>query len=172
MTDQLDIAAIEEGMKRRICLHEAAHAVSAVHRGGRVIEILIADDQCHVLHESSQSAQPFVTWAGIWCDARTLIETGEESDFDIALDYALDMNCDGDAQRYELLVEPLKNVAKMLGLEPVGHTWEIDWADELDDLMPAIEAVAARLVDGARVEHNEVAAAVAALDLETLWGLK
>jgi hypothetical protein len=50
----------------------------------------------------------------------------------------------------------LSGVAVQLGFGPVGRVWELEWADDLELLWPAICKVAAMLIDGQPVTHEIV----------------
>lgn len=143
--------------------HEAGHAVAAVHRGGWVQEIHLAGDdpadQGYVAHSSSPAAQPFVTFAGPWSEARWDVMAGEADDMDEALYLAWDENSDGDGAKYNGLIDQLQATADQLGLGAVGCAWENDWAEELDELWPWIRCVAAQLLDGVVMDHAAIVAA-------------
>lgn len=104
--------------------------------------------------------RPFIAWSGPWATA--MFEHGSEDaldDFDEELAMAWD-HSDFDARNYGAIVEQLNSVAATLGLGRVGRNWEMDWADRLPELWPAIKRVAALLLDGQPVTHDVVRAAI------------
>jgi hypothetical protein len=176
--DEARRAEIIRRANERTAHHEAGHAVAAVARGGRLIEVSLGqfdwaasdlsnDQTAFVRHETTQRNQPFATFAGPWATALWMTENDPDvPDLDEALDYAWGDSSDGDQAKYENIVGQLEGVAAMLGLvgsyggEAVGRAWENDWRDELEQLWPAVREIAAMLVDGTEVTHDLVVAAV------------
>lgn len=147
----------------RHAFHEAGHAVAAVARGGWVQEIRLAGDEegdiGYVKHWSSPKSAAFVTYAGVWSEAKWDTITDPDTDMDQALDLAWAENGDGDTDKYHGIVDQLQESADELGLGSVGCAWENDWHDELDELWPWIRTVAAQLLNGVEMSHERIAAA-------------
>ncbi|MEO3757065.1 hypothetical protein ABGB19_02080 [Mycobacterium sp. B14F4] len=162
------IAKVDAEATARHAHHEAGHAVAAVARGGQLIRVFLgtvdwttddmsADTTGGTEHRTDDVDRPFVTFAGPWAEAKWMVANEPDlDDFHEALDYVWDENFDGDTAKYEGRVAALEAVAAQLGLGHVGRAWEVGWAYELDDLLPAIEAVAAMLIRGEEVTHEVV----------------
>ncbi|MGB5113533.1 MAG: hypothetical protein WBO08_18705 [Mycobacterium sp.] len=157
----------------RQCHHEAGHAVAVAARGGTITRIVVVDpataadtDVGYVLHRTAARHQSFVTFAGPWAEASwsVLHDPDQGGQFDAALDLAWGNNSDGDGARYAAVVDRLVDAAAALGLPAVGRAWEGDWCGELEDLWPAIRAVATQLAAGTAVDHAAVVAALAETD--------
>jgi len=75
---------------------------------------------------------------------------------------------DGDRAKYRARVEKLTRAAAQLGFPSVGRycPWEYEWTQELDLLWPAVCEVAALLIDGQLVTHDDVLAAVERIDAQ------
>jgi hypothetical protein len=174
-----DLDAVIAAADSRHAHHEAGHAVAAVARGGFLVEIVLpevdwssddidADAPGYARHQTKPVNAPFVTFAGPWAEARWSVEHDPEIDsLDDALDYAWINQSDGDGERYDGFVNALDEVAASIGLSPVGRAWEWEWRDELDELWPAVCAVAAALLAGEVVTHERVQAAVDAVTVST-----
>lgn len=80
--------------------------------------------------------------------------------YEEALEYAWGDNADGDTEKYDNRVAVLDGVAAQLGFSRVGRAWELEWADELELLWPAVCEVAAMLVRGEAVTHEKVLTAI------------
>jgi hypothetical protein len=181
MSDETRRAKIIRRANERTAHHEAGHAVAAVARGGRLVDVSLgevdwfdldtsSDQAAFVRHESTLENQPFATFAGPWATAMWMTAENdpddEPIDFDEALDYAWADSSDGDQAKYENIVGQLEGVAATLGLvgiyggEAVGRAWENDWRDELEQLWPAVREIAAKLLDGTEVTHEIAVAAV------------
>jgi hypothetical protein len=120
-----------------------------------------ADTPGGTWHDTTWETQPFVTFAGPWAEAMWTVEHDDDvDDFYEALEYAWQENSDGDADKYESRVAMLDGVAAQLGFSRVGRAWEAQWVDELDPLWSAVCEVAALLVNGQSVTHEQVRAAV------------
>ncbi|QLL08992.1 hypothetical protein [Mycobacterium vicinigordonae] len=153
--------------------HEAGHAVAAVARGGTLIKIHLGyadwstldtsgDLPAETHHRSSKQNLPFVTFAGPWATAKWTIQNDPGvDDFDDALEYAFDNATDGDGAKYDGVVEQLKSFSATVGV-PLGweRPWEYHWINELEPLWPAVCEIAAMLIDGQTVVHDQVQAAI------------
>lgn len=152
----------------RHAMHEAGHAVAAVHRGGHVQLVrLTADDPDRagfVRHLSSTANQPFVCFAGPWAEARWAVMTREEPGMVQALQAAWDENIGGDTDQYHGLIDQLQATADALGLGPVGCAWETDWEEELEEMWDWIRCVAADLLNGVEMSHEWIVAAKSRAD--------
>lgn len=169
----VDIAAHAATATARTAHHEAGHAVAAVARDGYVTRIHLGhvdwttddpsgDRNGETHHASTPRNQPFVTFAGPWAEARWEMARDPQLQLRTALELAWDANGDGDQAKYDAVVERLQATAEALGLAPIGAAWESDWCEELDELWPAVVAVAQLLIDGLDVGHSHVFAAVTA----------
>ncbi|KUH90619.1 hypothetical protein [Mycobacterium sp. IS-1556] len=148
--------------------HEAGHAVAAVARGGTLVDIYlghadwsttdeIADTPGGTVHESRWEDQPFVTFAGPCATAMWILHNDPDvDDLGEALAFGWDEE-DHDREKYDARVEPLQTAAAELGFPLPWLPWESEWCDELEELWPAIEQVAALLIDGQPVDHRVVA---------------
>jgi hypothetical protein len=167
--DPARLAAIDARATSRSAHHEAGHAVAAVAKGGTLLGAWLgttdwstpdgsADTPGGVWHETSWEEQPFVTWAGPWAEAMWSLEYEADS-FGLwdARVCAWDGNADVDYLKYESRVDEL---VVRLGSNAIDRAWEEEWNDELDLLWPAVCEVAAMLVDGQPVTHDDVLAAV------------
>ena len=162
------VAAVEAHAAARRAHHEAGHAVAAVARGGELVDVFLgttdwstfdstADTPGGTVHRAAWAAQPFVTFAGPWAEARWTVENDPDvAGIHEALEFAWSDNADGDTAKYESRVEMLSGVAVQLGFGPVGRVWELECADDLELLWPAICKVAAVLIDGQPVTHDIV----------------
>ena len=79
------VAAVEAHAAARHAHHEAGHAVAAVARGGELVDVFLgtaywsivdstADTPGGTVHRAAWAAQPFVTFAGPWAEARWTVE--------------------------------------------------------------------------------------------------
>jgi hypothetical protein len=170
--DPAMVAGIEAHATARHAHHEAGHASAAVFAGGTLKGVWLgatdwstddtsADTPGGTWHDTAWKLQPFVTFAGPWAEAMWTVEHDDDVD-DIyeALEYAWEDNSDGDAAKYEHRVAMLNGVAAQLGFSRVGCDWEVQWVDKLEPLWPAICEIAAMLIDGQPVTHEDVQAAV------------
>jgi hypothetical protein len=98
----------------------------------------------------------FVTFAGLWAEAMWTCQD-EDADFYDAMYVARISNGQGDTAKYESRVEEL---AARFGSDPDERAWEAQWHDQLQPLWPAVCEVAAMLVNGQLVTHEDVLAAV------------
>ena len=174
------VAAVSADTTARSAHHEAGHAVAAVFRGGELLAVHLghvdwstfdnsADRPGETHHRTRREVQPFVTFAGPWATARWTVEHDPEvDDFDQALELAWNDQYDGDGAKYRARVEKLTLAAAQLGFPSVGRycPWEYEWTQELDLLWPAVCEVAALLIDGQPVTHDDVLAAVERIDAQ------
>jgi hypothetical protein len=170
MTTNID--AIEANATSRLAHHEAGHVVAAVARGGELISVhlgyadwstmeLSGDIPGEAHYQINWETQPFVTFAGVWAEARWTVEHDPEvDDIDDALEYAWD-NSDGDAAKYGERVKLFTAATAHLGFPVGAPVWEWDWCEELEMWWPAICEVAALLIDGKPVTHDDVDSAIA-----------
>ena len=163
----IDRDAVIAAAASRLAHHEAGHAVAAVARGGYLVEIFLGevdwttdggdDVPGHTRHQTKPVNAPFVTYAGPWATAKWTVENDPDvDDFDNALEYAWDDAADGDALKYGGAVDQLNEFAQQLGLGWVGAAWEADWHWELEELWPVICEIAALLLRGETVTHDDV----------------
>jgi hypothetical protein len=166
------VAAVDARARSRHAHHEAGHAVAVVARGGRLIRISLgtvdwstpdesADTPGETVHRTAYTDQPFLTFAGPCAEAMWIVEHDDDvEELGEALEYAWSENYEGDADKYEARVEMLSAAARLLGFPAIGRAWESEWIDELEPLWPAVCEVAAMLLDGQPVSHDDVQAAV------------
>jgi hypothetical protein len=162
------VAAVSARATARRAHHEAGHAVAVIARGGTLLGVWLAstddpsaDTQGITRHDTAWEAQPFVTFAGPCAEAMWTVEHDDDfDDFYEALDYAWLNNGDGDTNMYEDRVSLFSAAAEMLGFATIRRAWEVDWVAELEPLLPAMREVAALLIDGQSVTHEQVLAAV------------
>lgn len=168
------VAEVNARIALRTAHHEAGHAVAAVVRGGTVLDVRMgqvdwsdhsgdSDRPGFVKHITRRDGHPFVTFSGVWAEARWELETDAESGLDMSdtLESAWFNNQDGDAEKYESFVDDLEEYAAAQGFTSIGLAWERDWGAELDALYPAIVAVAEELHVHGSVSHDFIAAAIA-----------
>jgi len=172
VTDLDRIAAAKASAASRLAHHEAGHAVAAVARGGRVVEISLgssdwstadttADEPGYVVHRTTETNAPFVTFAGPWAEAMWMVEIdGECEDIYEALELAWTNSPDGDGEKYGQRVAELHAAAELIGLHPLGTPWEADWEQELAELWPAVCEIADALLSGETVTDEVVTAAL------------
>lgn len=146
------IASIAARADSRHAHHEGGHAVAAVVKGGRLIEIVLGiadwttsddnDELGYVHHQTRWADKPFVTYAGIWAEAMWYTEHDGDDLFD-ALEYVMLENSDGDTAKID---------------ERFGDDrWpEREWMADLEPLWPVVKQVAALLIDGVEVTHEIV----------------
>ncbi|OMC44100.1 hypothetical protein A5745_16830 [Mycobacterium sp. IS-2888] len=156
-----DYAAVQRLATSRHAHHEAGHAVAAVARGQKLLQVFLGDfdndPSGATVHESDLLTQPFITFAGPWAEAMWMVENDDHvDDISEALEYAWSENTEGDADKYHAIVNMLEIAAACFGLGRIGPTWEIDWHDELTELWPVIKDVAALLIKRAEVTHEIV----------------
>lgn len=166
--DPAVVAAVSARATARHAHHEAGHAVAAVARGWKLIAVWLgtvdwskdssSDTSGGTLHRTPYADQPVVTFAGPWAEAMWTVEHDDDvDDFYEALEYAWSESYDGDAIKYDSRIDEL---CLRYGSSPIERAWEVEWVDDLDPLWPAVCEVAAMLVDGQSVTHEDVLAAV------------
>jgi hypothetical protein len=166
--DPARLAAIDARATSRHAHHEAGHAVAAVAKGGTLLGVWLgttdwstpdgsADTPGGTLHETAWGEQPFATFAGPWAEARWSLQPDDIDYIDEALELAWLDNNEADYTKYESRVDEL---AARFVSNPIERAWEAEWIDELELLWPAVCEVAAILVDGQSVTHEDVLAAV------------
>jgi hypothetical protein len=144
----------------------AGHAVAVVVRGWRLREVQLgsinfstddeaADIPWRLRHTTPYADRPFFIFAGVWASAMWTCQD-EDVDYDTAMYVARD-DAGAITEEYESRVEEF---AARLGFDPNSRPWEMDWCDELEPLWPAVCDVAAMLLDGQPVAHEDVQAAV------------
>jgi hypothetical protein len=166
--DPAVLAAMAGKTTARYAYHKAGHAVAALARRGRLLWISpgivdwtrpdgwgdIPGDTEHITNDDDQ---PFVIFAGVWAEAMWECHV-EDVHFNDAMDVAW---CNGgaghDFAKYESRVDEL---CMRYGSNPIDRAWEEEWIDELELFWPAACEVAAMLVDGQSVTHEDVLAAV------------
>jgi hypothetical protein len=166
------LAEVAARATARIAHHEAGHTVAAVARGGTLRDVYLgsvadwsnpdsAETPGGTVHRTAWKDQPFVTFAGPWAEAMWMVENDPEVEMYEALEYVWVENGDGDTAKYESRVDELNTAASEFGFgNNVGRCWEVDWSDELSELWPVIQQVAALLIDGQTVTHDTVQAAI------------
>lgn len=154
---------VESADHWNLCLahHEAGHAVAAVARGGKLIEISLTN--AFTRHISDLSDEAFVIFAGPWAEARWMVATNPDYADEHVLDvmpYAWDNNSGRtsehdprDAVKYEKWVEDRDDWRRH---RVAPRNWERGWSLEMDELWPAICVVAALLLDGVTITHELV----------------
>jgi hypothetical protein len=169
--DPAEVAAINARARERYANHEAGHAVGVVARGGQLIDVCLGSVDCYpgadtlggTRHQSAIADHPFLTYAGLWAQATWEVDYGDDAEtLSEALENAWLDPIDGCANKYWDHVAVLDGVGAALGFSRIGiaRAWEVEWDDELEDLLPAIHEVAELLIDGHHVTHGYVQAAV------------
>jgi hypothetical protein len=177
--DPAVIAAVKANATRRNAHYQAGHAVAAVARGGHVLEVCLGtadwstfdtsgDTNAYTHHVTEWRHRAFVTFAGPCAEAmwtRHGERDGEskepmtmDPDFWEVLDDLRLINMDFDNDDYQSQVALLEKEAAQIGFSPNDR--ESYWVDELEALWPAICEVAAMLIDGEQVRHEDIRAAV------------
>jgi hypothetical protein len=169
----------------RTAHHEAGHAVAAVVRGGKLVHVHMEsarqwDGRTEGIagvtrHMSHRNNQPFVIFAGVWADAKWQVSNEPDIDGDEPLDVMneylwpeLNFAQGDDGWEYESRVLEFESLSAELGFSNnIPRSWEFDWANELNDLWPAICAVATMILEGMVVDHDAVTDAIDALIIPT-----
>lgn len=145
----------------------AGHVVAAVARGGKLIEVRLADesdDTPEIIRYINDFADdPFVTFAGSCAEAMWSFDNdGPVADIQdvVRLHLANHGGDGGDLEKYEKRVEALRRMASALGFGRVGRAWEGGWIDEMVDLWDAVREVATMLLIGQTVTHRRVKSAM------------
>jgi hypothetical protein len=138
--------------------HEAGHAVAALMRGGGELRSITIEPtaayQGHTGYRGKPCDSAFVTYAGPWAEARAqwALATLEDEDddgctFEDYVTAAFLRNADGDGEQYRRAQEA---DAALYGPE-FGHLAygrEEHWSRELEESWPAVQQLAAMLMDG------------------------
>jgi hypothetical protein len=148
--------------------HEVAgHVVGLIFKGWWLREVQLgsinfstdaegADTPWRIRHTTPDSDRPFYIFSGVWASAMWLCEHECLSYYE-ALDFGWDSYAGGFTAEYEGRVEEL--VARY-GSDPDERAWEEQWYEQLEPLWPAVCEVAAMLLDGQQVTHEQVKAVV------------
>ncbi len=155
-------------LRRVAAFHEAGHAVAAVMRGGSTLTSVSLDEQVHGAGITWSRAhvwdQAFIIWAGPWAEARHAWGDrpldGEDEDGCTLADYVFGVFLtqpvdSADYDRATRADDELGSDGRGRGVAEC-----VVWPAELQQVWPAVEHVAARLLEGDAVAHAEVEAAV------------
>jgi hypothetical protein len=147
--------------------HEAGHVVAAVMRGEGELRSVTIDRTDEYLGHTGFRGKPcdsaFVTYAGLWAEARAQWPhpalDGEDDDGCIFGDYvtsAFFLNTDGDGADY---LRHRADDAALLGDHAhLLESREDVWSYELEREWPVIQQIATRLLAGEPVDDDEVRA--------------
>jgi hypothetical protein len=144
----------------------AGQAVAVVYNDWELIDVHLgsinfstedesADTPGRVWHTTQYADRPFFIFSGVWAAAMWSCEN-EDADFYDAMLVARIDSPDG-LTEYESRVDEL---AARFGSNPIDRAWEVEWIDKLDPMWHAVREVAAMLLDGQSVTHEDVLAAV------------
>ena len=145
----------------------AGYAVAVVARGGRLIDVYLGSTNFSTDDESADTRggvrhtiddvldRAFIIFAGVRASAIWVCHD-EDVDYDTAMFVAWGDHSDT-TEIYDSIVQQL---AVSYGSHPAMREWAWGWCDELQALWPAICEVAAMLLDGQLVTHEDVLAAV------------
>jgi hypothetical protein len=146
-------------------------AIAVVIKGGIVEDIRLGninfsiDDEnatipSEIRHTTADAEHPLVWFAGIRASALWLCWYGD-TEIDAAMDGTWFNNTgplkDGIADKYESRVDEL---AERFGSTPTERAWEGMWDEQLQRFDLAVCEVAAMLINGQQVTHQDVQAAV------------
>lgn len=132
--------------------HEAGHAVAAVMRGGSRLKSVTIDETVHgdglTVHTSAPWDRSFIAWAGPWAEAR--LRWG---------DRPLDAE-DDDCQTFDdyvlgQLVTHRSDAEQVRGGNASMATIDV-WFMEMEHVRVAVAEVAAALLLGSTVTHDDV----------------
>jgi len=165
------VAAINARARERRAYHKAGYLVAVVAKEDRLTDICLDSVDCYLdadaldgsRHQGTNANHPFRIYGALFAEATWVIDHDDDVDeFSDAFEYVCCDPIDGCAGKYGDCIAVLDNVATTLGFSRVGIScpWEAEWDNELELLRDAIREIAGQLVNGCRVAHADVKAAL------------